>query len=133
MVYTDFLAPEHGYVLLASTGAFVIHMWLSFKVGQARKKYNVKYPDLYSEKEQNFNCIQRAHQNTLEGIPFYLSLLLAGGIRHPCVRTLKIKSFLRVMKTTDKCCNHHGHHGPAKISARLYKPAIFNLKYNFVS
>ena len=94
MVYTDFLAREHGYVLLASTGAFIIHMWLSFKVGAARKKYGVKYPEMYSEKETTFNCIQRAHQNTLEGIPFYLSLLLAGGIRHPCVILFAIHFFV---------------------------------------
>jgi glutathione S-transferase len=85
MVYADFITKEHGYVILASTGAFFVHMWLSFKVGQARKKYNVQYPDMYSDKEPVFNCIQRAHQNTLEGIPFYLSLLLTGGIRHPLV------------------------------------------------
>jgi glutathione S-transferase len=85
MVYADFVTKEHGYVILASTGAFFVHMWLSFKVGAARKKYNVQYPEMYSDKEPAFNCVQRAHQNTLEGIPFYLSLLLTGGIRHPFV------------------------------------------------
>ena len=81
----DFLVKDHGYVILASIGAFVLHMWLSFKVGAARKKYNVKYPAMYSDKEETFNCVQRAHQNTLEGIPFYLSLLWTGGLRHPLV------------------------------------------------
>ena len=85
MTNPEFMVKEHGYVILAAIGAFILHMWLSFKVGAARKKYNVKYPAMYSDKEPNFNCIQRAHQNTLEGIPFYLSLLLTGGIRHPCV------------------------------------------------
>ena len=82
----DFLAKEYGYVILASTGAFALNFYLSMKVGMARKKYNVQYPEMYSDKEPTFNCIQRAHQNTLEGIPFYLSLLLTGGIRHPLVR-----------------------------------------------
>ena len=86
MTNPEFMVKEHGYVILAAIGAFILHMWLSFKVGAARKKYNVKYPAMYSDKEQTFNCIQRAHQNTLEGIPFYLSLLLIGGIRHPSVR-----------------------------------------------
>ena len=87
MTHPEFLMKDHGYVVLASVGAFVLHMWLSFKVGAARKKYNVKYPAMYSDKEERFNCIQRAHQNTLEGIPFYLSLLFTAGIRHPCVST----------------------------------------------
>jgi glutathione S-transferase len=90
MVNPEFMVKDHGYVILAAIGAFILHMWLSFKVGAARKKYNVKYPAMYSDKEQTFNCIQRAHQNTLEGIPFYLSLLLTGGIRHPCVRAVPL-------------------------------------------
>ena len=85
MVYTDFLTREHGYVVLASSGAFLLNMYLSVKVMQARKKFNVAYPAMYSDKEETFNCVQRAHQNTLEGIPFYLSLLWTGGLRHPLV------------------------------------------------
>ena len=86
MPYPEFLMKDHGYVVRAATGAFILHMWLSFKVGSARKKYNVKYPAMYSDKEPDFNCIQRAHQNTLEGMPFYLSLLFTAGIRHPRVK-----------------------------------------------
>ena len=88
----DFLAKEYGYVILASTGAFALNFYLMMKVNVARKKYNVQYPEMYSDKEPTFNCIQRSHQNTLEGIPFYLSLLLTAGIRHPLVR------FLRTLK-----------------------------------
>jgi hypothetical protein len=102
MVYPDFIVKEHGYVILASTGAFILHMWLSFKVGAARKKYNVKYPAMYSDKEPNFNCIQRAHQNTLEGMPFYLSLLLTGGIRHPLVN-IRSHSIMITYSLLDNC------------------------------
>ena len=38
---------------------------------------------MYSEKHPEFNCYQRAHQNTLEFTPFYLALVLTGGLRHP--------------------------------------------------
>jgi glutathione S-transferase len=32
-----------------------------------------------------FDCYQRAHQNTLEFLPFFLVLILAAGLRHPVV------------------------------------------------
>ena len=76
--------PDFGYVVLAASGAFVLNMWQSFRIGGARKRFGVKYPDMYSDKHPQFNCYQRAHQNTLESVPFYLSLLLAAGIRYPC-------------------------------------------------
>ena len=51
MVYTDFLMREHGYIALATGGAFLMNMYLSVKVMQARKKFNVAYPAMYSDKE----------------------------------------------------------------------------------
>jgi len=45
----------------------------------------VGYPNLYadaSNKNANaFNCIQRGHQNSLEGFAMFLSLLLTGGLK----------------------------------------------------
>lgn len=54
-------------------------------------RYEVNYPHLYADKDNcpneecrnKFNCVQRAHQNSLENLPSFLSLLLLAGVRHP--------------------------------------------------
>ncbi|KAL4859302.1 Microsomal glutathione S-transferase 3 [Chlorella vulgaris] len=61
------------------------NVWMSLKVGQARKKFGVKYPTLYEDatkpNAKAFNC--RAHQNSLENLPSFYALLLVAGIRYP--------------------------------------------------
>ncbi|XP_041354102.1 microsomal glutathione S-transferase 3-like [Gigantopelta aegis] len=38
---------------------------------------------MYSDRSDHFNCVQRAHQNTLEGYPIFLVLLLVAGTCFP--------------------------------------------------
>eukprot|EP00438_Fugacium_kawagutii_P008434 Skav234480 [mRNA] locus=scaffold1647:338388:339086:+ [translate_table: standard] len=64
------LPEEYGYVVLAHCMSWISNMYLTFNVVKARKQYNVSYPALYAPEShthaEKFNCVQRAHQNTLE-------------------------------------------------------------------
>ena len=77
------LPQDYGYVISAGVGAIFMVMWKGIRVGQARKKYGVEYPEMYSKDSTVFNCIQRAHQNTLENLPQFFFLLTMGGLSSP--------------------------------------------------
>jgi len=79
------VSSDFGYVVLVCLSSFFLLQYLAIKVGKARKTYNVKYPTMYSDKEEVFNCIQRAHQNTLEVYTAFLMLLIFGGLQFPRV------------------------------------------------
>ncbi|KAF6259335.1 microsomal glutathione S-transferase 3-like protein [Scenedesmus sp. NREL 46B-D3] len=86
------IKPGFGYVLgTACASYFVHHMYMSFKVVKARKQFGVEYPALYADNSncsdekscQTFNCVQRAHQNSLENQPIFLALLTLSGLQYP--------------------------------------------------
>ncbi|KAJ3314273.1 Microsomal glutathione S-transferase 3 [Boothiomyces sp. JEL0838] len=90
------LVPEHGYVILVLIGTVFTLLYLGAKVGGARRKANVAYPNMYATAEEAekdkmkhlFNCAQRAHQNTLENIPGFLILLLVSAIEYPLISAI---------------------------------------------
>nr|XP_022345649.1 microsomal glutathione S-transferase 3-like [Crassostrea virginica] len=76
--------PEHyGCVIFTGLASSFVNMWMGHNVGKARKQYEIPYPIMYSPDNKMFNCIQRAHQNTLENYPVYLMLLFIGGLQYP--------------------------------------------------
>ena len=88
MVAIDVPSPYGWVVLGAGFGTFFTNGYLSTAVMAAREKYNVGYPNLYAvpgfhKNADEFNRVQRSHQNFLEGLPSYLVLLLLGGLKYP--------------------------------------------------
>jgi len=83
----EILPEGYGYVAFVAVDSMFVNMWMARNVGVARKKFNIPYPQMYSADSNTFNCIQRAHQQTLELHPTFLTLLLLGGIQHPKVAT----------------------------------------------
>ncbi|KAK4511147.1 uncharacterized protein ATC70_012359 [Mucor velutinosus] len=85
------IPSEYGYVLGVAVASALYVFSLAPKVGAARRAAKVPYPYAYAEKSEAekdpkkniFNCTQRAHQNTLEILPVYNTLLLVGGLKYP--------------------------------------------------
>lgn len=82
--FAESLPEGFGYVVMTGVGHVFVNMWMAINVGRARKQYEVKYPQLYhSEPNHVFNCIQRAHQNTIESSSTFYFLLFSSGMQYP--------------------------------------------------
>ena len=73
---------NYGWVILVAASTFVLNFGQMMVIGRARGKDGVPLPLMYQEGADTFNQAQRAHQNTLELVPFMLAMLLLGGIRY---------------------------------------------------
>jgi len=85
---------SYGYVILTTVvgGLFVTPTVLGGLVMTARKDCDVPYPNLYAtpgvhKKADQFNRIQRGHQNMFESLTAFGAANLLGGLRHPLACT----------------------------------------------
>ncbi|XP_065837662.1 glutathione S-transferase 3, mitochondrial-like [Oscarella lobularis] len=79
---------DYGYVALVGTGSALLNTYFAIRVVRARTQYGVKAPDVYSDTQPAFNCVQRVHQNTLEMYPQFLMTLFVGGLQYPRLSAL---------------------------------------------
>lgn len=95
----SFLPDGYGYVFAALGASFIAEMYLMIGVASRRRKFGISYPALYAtEKHVNkkctarnveeFNCAQRAHQNTLEHIHSIRLLAVLNGLLQPVYAAL---------------------------------------------
>ncbi|OSD06244.1 membrane-associated proteins in eicosanoid and glutathione metabolism [Trametes coccinea BRFM310] len=85
------LPKEYAYPAASVVSTFYLLFWQAFRVGKARKRAGIEYPQVYADKveaaakqeAQVFNCTQRAHQNTLEVVPIVIGSTLIAGLSHP--------------------------------------------------
>eukprot|EP00992_Anisonema_acinus_P009708 TRINITY_DN5902_c0_g1_i1.p1 TRINITY_DN5902_c0_g1~~TRINITY_DN5902_c0_g1_i1.p1 ORF type:complete len:142 (+),score=28.38 TRINITY_DN5902_c0_g1_i1:33-458(+) len=81
------IPADFGYVVLVVGLSWIMNIFLIVQVAQARKKYNVQYPNLYAptghKHAEAFDCIQRAHQNTLENFAPIQILMVLNGLLFP--------------------------------------------------
>ena len=90
------LPAEFGYVGLVVAATFFTNFWHMMRIGSLRKKYEIKYPAMTSDKHEDFMRAQRVHQNNLEQLPFFYVNLV-------CVCQIGSRSF-RCRKYNLKCC-----------------------------
>ncbi|KAH9081548.1 hypothetical protein EDB83DRAFT_555043 [Lactarius deliciosus] len=85
------LPKSYPWVVAAIFSIVPVVQWQMTLVVQARERAGIHYPQLYAEKAEQmasmdamlFNCVQRAHQNTLENVPPMVLSTLISAIRYP--------------------------------------------------
>jgi glutathione S-transferase len=87
------LIPEFGFVIVVGMIAFVLNYLKVISVIAARKKYNIKAPQMtetrkddkgeFKQVPEEYLCAQRAHLNNVENFPIFLMLLIFAGIGYP--------------------------------------------------
>ncbi len=99
--FTHQIPSEYGYVALVIVATYLVNLWQTLRLRSMRKSLGINFPQMYSDKHPLFNCVQRAHQNTMEYLTFFKPVLLLGGIRHPCLAALfgSVFIFARIIYT----------------------------------
>jgi glutathione S-transferase len=102
-MFTLTVPPAYGFVVIgAGIGPFITNMYLSGAVMKGRKEYNVQYPNCYAtpgyhKNADEFNRIQRSHQNFLEGLDQYIVMTVLGGLKHPIACSVGCKFYIAVV------------------------------------
>ncbi|KAG9314191.1 hypothetical protein JVU11DRAFT_4977 [Chiua virens] len=107
---TQIILPNgFGYVPASFVSLGWLLVWQTILVGRARKRAGITYPQLYAEVAETkanpaameFNCTQRAHQNTLEVAPIVTLSTLVFGLKCPHAAALLCGGFVvgRVLYT----------------------------------
>jgi glutathione S-transferase len=88
-IFSVNVPSDYGYVVLAvGVGSFIVPTLMGGAVMKARKEFDVQYPNLYAtpgyhKKADEFNRIQRGHQNMFESLSSVSIMTLLGGIQYP--------------------------------------------------
>jgi glutathione S-transferase len=92
MSFTTIQVPStYGFVLATSIVLqFMTSMYMGGKVMEARKKFNVPYPNLYAtpgyhKDADAFNRVQRGHQSYYETFGVFTLAALVGGLKYPLI------------------------------------------------
>lgn len=79
------LPPDYGYVIASLGLTAALLQFLAIRVALARREYGVDYPTMYAgtPEKRTFDCVQRAHQNTLETSGAQSLMIALLGLSHP--------------------------------------------------
>ncbi|KAJ7099715.1 membrane-associated proteins in eicosanoid and glutathione metabolism [Mycena epipterygia] len=130
-----------SYVAASLVSTVFLLTGQSITVARNRKPAGVEYPRLYAEKAEmaaspaavKFNCVQRAHQNTLENIAQVYMMTLVLGLKHPHVAASALAGWVvsRIAYTVGYASGN-----PPKrnnlITQTFYIPALLTLLFGSV-